>query len=123
MDRLFLIALEYLPNPRLIIASNRLTLLANITAMYAFNIMIGRGLALTFKQSDVLNANYRSLDSQIAAISESSISRPLVQIFELQTIHISHGLSIQFVLLSPQDKTKTARSEEIQPDFFCQRIA
>jgi len=117
MNRLFPIALEHLPKPTLIVASNRRVLFANIVAINAFNIIIGKNLALTFHHPDVLNAVDQTLASRTTESGEFSISGPLAQVFELHSIPISYEPGAQFVLLSLQDKTKAARSEEIRAEL------
>jgi two-component system phosphate regulon sensor histidine kinase PhoR len=86
-------------------------------AMHAFDIIIGKDLALTFRHPDILNAFDRTPASKTHESGEFSIPGPLAQVFELNSIPISHELGTQPVLLSLQDKTKAARSEEMRVDF------
>ena len=62
----FSIALEYLPSPTLIVAGNRQVLFANIVEKNAYNIVIEKSLALTFRRPCVLNTIKRTLAFKIA---------------------------------------------------------
>ena len=117
MENLFSTAFEHLPNPTLIVAGDRQVLFANKAAITAFDAIIGKDLALTFRHPDILNAVDRTLASGSTESGEFSIPGPLAQVFELHTIPISESPESEYVLLSLIDKTKAARSEEMRADF------
>lgn len=117
MDTLFSIAFEHLPNPTLIIAGDRQVSFANKAAITTFGAIIGKDLALTFRHPDILNAVDKTLASGSTENGELSIPGPLAQVFELHTISIFETPASKCVLLSLEDKTKAARSEEMRADF------
>ena len=90
MDNLFRIALEHLPNPTLIVASNRKLLFANIAAINIFDIAIGKDLALTIRHPNILYAVDQTLASQTTKRPEFQIPGQQTQIFELHSVPISH---------------------------------
>ena len=117
MDTLFSIAFAHLPNPTLIIAGDRQVSFANKAAITTFGAIIGKDLALTFRHPNILNAVDKTLASGSTETGELSIPGPLAQVFELHTISIFETPASQCVLLSLEDKTKVARSEEMRADF------
>ncbi|NQW00372.1 MAG: two-component sensor histidine kinase [Rhodospirillales bacterium] len=122
MDNLFSIVFQHLPNPTLIIASDRTITYANTAAKSVFDsIFIGKDLALTLRHPEVLNAVDRSIADGTSEEGEFSIPGPLSLVFELHTVPIpdtqSPGSGLSFVLLSLLDKTKIARAEEMRADF------
>ena len=76
MDHFFTIAIEHLPNPKLIVARNRKILFANIAAISLFDIVIVKDLTLTFHHHNIINAVDRTLMSKTPERLEIQIPGP-----------------------------------------------
>jgi two-component system phosphate regulon sensor histidine kinase PhoR len=90
---------------------------AIIVAINAFDIIIGKDLAITFCNPGVLNAVDQTFASKTTESSEFSIPGSLTQVFELHSSPISYEPGAHFILLSLQDKTKAAQLEETRAGF------